>query len=215
MRTFLTLSLVAALLGCAPSTSLAPKSVSPSATPTLAPKPTPASLGTTQEIWLHDARLLITPTKSVAQIVRRAISPSDERLYVAINFEITSLGPGTWRPRADASVERPTLCLDLKPEADAERPVCGGVNFLPQFQTTAGSAWAACPSGFADELFWNQEPELPLSPLKAGGSRSGWLTWCLETSFGSVNLDEYAESLRLTTLGVFGREAEWEISLTK
>lgn len=215
MRIFVTLSLVAVLLGCAPSTSLAPESVSPSATPTLAPEPTPALLGATQEIWLRDARLLITPTKSVARLVRGGTFPSEERLYVAIKLEITSLGPGTWRPLANASLERPTMCLVLRPETDTQRPLCGGSRSLPQYWAKGGYAWVPCTGAiYPDPLEWQKEPAIDVfSPLKAGESRTGWETWCLDSALGSVNLAEYAGGLRLTTFGVFGREAEWSIQL--
>jgi hypothetical protein len=214
MRAFVTLVLVAVLVGCVPSASRAPVSVPPSDSPTLAPEPTPGSLGTTQEIWLRDAKLLITPTKTVARLVRGGGFPSEERLYVAVKIEIESLGPGTWRPLANASLKRPTMCLVLKPETDKEWPLCGGSRSIPQYWAKGGYAWVPCLGPIPDPLFWQKEPAIDLSPLKAGESRTGWETWCLDSEIGSVNLDEYADGLRLTTLGVFGKMAEWHITLT-
>ena len=92
-RSVATVVFVIFLFGCTPAPNLTAVSPSPSSALSPLPVPTPAPLGTTQTIRLKNLTLAITPTAVKNHFVSSTTGPGSER-YIAIKFQIDSLGPG-------------------------------------------------------------------------------------------------------------------------
>ena len=173
-------------------------------------------LGITQTVRLRDTSLSITPFQVDARLLTSRRSPAEEVLYVAIRFQISALGPGSWTPFDRIGADKPGMCLDLRVPDDLVDPLCGVSYLSPQLVLTTGE-WMECGGRFGDDpLWWHKTPDLsfvPLGPLGPGESREGWLTWCVAEEFGSVNLAKFQDGLVLRTIGVFGWPVEWAIPL--
>jgi hypothetical protein len=208
-RSVATVVFVIFLFGCTPAPNLTAVSPSPSSALSPLPVPTPAPLGTTQTIRLKNLTLAITPTAVKNHFVSSTTGLGSER-YIAIKFQIDSLGPGVWHPLDYGSTDNGGICLDLQVSADISRPSCSASSQSPLLLLTTGKSSCGPRFGY-DPLYWRQEPEISLQPFSPGESRVGWLTWCIPGGFGA-NSPAMRDGFILETYGsIFGFWAKWSI----